>query len=248
MKTIEEFRHPVREIENVWIELSDGCRLAARIWLPETAEARPVPAILEYLPYRKRDFTRARDEPMHHYFAGSGYAAVRVDLRGSGDSEGVLSDEYSPAEQDDALDVIAWLARQPWCSGKVGMMGISWGGFNALQVAARNPPALAAIMTLCASDDRYADDAHYMGGCLLNENQSWGSVLFSFNAYPPDPEIVGERWRDMWRERLEHATLFPALWLEHPHRDAYWKHGSVGEDYARIRCPVYVVSGWADGY
>ncbi|HUO81230.1 MAG TPA: CocE/NonD family hydrolase [Gammaproteobacteria bacterium] len=248
MNVVEAFPYRVREIENVWIELADGCRLAARIWLPEDAEARPVPAILEYLPYRKRDFTRARDEPMHHYFAGYGYAVVRVDLRGSGDSGGVLVDEYAPGEQDDALEVIAWLARQPWCSGAVGMLGISWGGFNALQVAARDPPALKAIIALCASDDRYADDAHYMGGCLLNENQSWGSVLLSFNAYPPDPLVVGERWREMWMQRLESATLFPAVWLEHQRRDAYWKHGSVREDYARIRCAVYAIGGWTDGY
>lgn len=248
MRTVEEFARDVREIENLWIPLPDGCRLAARVWLPEDAGERPVPAILEYLPYRKRDFTRSRDEPMHHYFAGKGYAAVRVDIRGTGDSDGILTDEYSRAEREDALAVIAWLATQDWCDGNVGMMGISWGGFNSLQTAALRPPALKAIITLCASDDRYADDAHYMGGCLLNENQSWGSVLFGFNAYPPDPEISGEGWREKWRRRLEAATLFPALWLRHQRRDDYWKDGSVCEDYARIACPVYAIGGWADGY
>ncbi len=247
-RIIDSFPRAVREIENCWIPLADGCRLAARIWLPADAESRPVPAILEYLPYRKRDFTRARDEPMHHYFAGHGYAAVRVDLRGSGDSEGLLTDEYTAQEHDDAVEVIRWLAAQPWCSGAVGMMGISWGGFNSLQVAARQPPELKAIITLCSTDDRYADDAHYMGGCVLNENLTWGSVLFSYNAFPPDPEIVGDRWRDMWRERLEHAVLFPALWLQHPWRDDYWKHGSVCEDFSQIRCPVYAIGGWADAY
>ena len=181
----------IEEIENVWIPMSDGCRIAARIWLPKSAETTPVPAILEYIPYRKRDFMRARDEPIHRYFAQAGYAAVRVDLRGSGDSDGLLLDEYTQQEQDDALEIIAWIAAQPWCTGAVGMMGISWGGFNALQVAARRPPALKAIITLCSTDDRYADDAHYMGGCLLNENQQWGSILLTYGAYPPDPEIVG---------------------------------------------------------
>ena len=156
--------------------MSDGCRIAARIWLPAGAEPTPVPAILEYIPYRKRDFMRARDEPIHRYFAQAGYAAVRVDLRGSGDSDGVLFDEYTQQELDDALEIIAWIAAQPWCSGAVGMMGISWGGFNALQVAALDPPALKAIITLCSTDDRYADDAHYMGGCLLNENLQWGAI------------------------------------------------------------------------
>ncbi len=240
--------HAVREIENAFIPLADGCRLAARIWLPDNAERHPVPAILEYIPYRKRDFMRARDEPMHHYLAGHGYAAVRVDVRGSGDSDGILTDEYHPQEQADAVEVIAWLAAQTWCDGSVGMTGISWGGFNCLQVAARRPPALKAIISLCAADDRYADDAHYMGGCLLNENQIWGTVLFGLNALPPDPEIVGTRWRDMWMERLRHDRPFPAVWLGHQRRDDYWKQGSVCEDFDRIACPVYAISGWADGY
>ena len=239
---------PVREIENLFITLADGTRLAARLWLPEDAETNPVPAILEYIPYRKRDFMRLRDEPMHHYYAGHGYAAIRVDLRGSGDSDGVLEDEYLPREQQDALEVIAWLARQPWCDGNVGMTGISWGGFNSLQVAALRPPALKAIITLCASDDRYSDDAHYMGGCLLNENQIWGTVLFGGNALPPDPALVGERWRDLWMQRLEANKPFPAHWLRHQRRDDYWKQGSACEDFSRIQCPVYAIGGWADGY
>jgi putative CocE/NonD family hydrolase len=248
MKTIHRFPRAVRVIENCWIPMPDECRLAARIWLPADAERSPVPAILEYIPYRKRDLTRARDEPMHHYFAGYGYAAVRVDLRGSGDSDGLLLDEYLMQEHDDALEVIRWIAQQPWCSGAVGMMGKSWGGFNSLQVAARRPPELKAILAVCSTDDRYRDDVHYMGGCLLNENLTWGSVLMSYNACPPDPALVGERWRGMWRERLEHAVFFPAVWLEHPRRDAYWKHGSVCEDYGAIACPVYAIGGWSDAY
>ena len=248
MRELSRFPRPIREIEHCWIPLPDGARLAARVWLPADAEAEPVPAILEYLPYRKRDFTRARDEPMHSYLAGHGYASVRVDIRGSGDSDGLLTDEYSAAEHADAVEAIAWLAAQPWCDGAVGMMGISWGGFNALQVAAHRPPALRAIITLCASDDRYADDAHYMGGCLLNENLQWGTLLTHYNAYPPDPAIVGDAWRATWRARLERATLFPELWMRHPHRDAYWARGSVADDYDRIACAVYAIGGWADGY
>ncbi len=244
----ETFPNNVHEIENLWIPMPDGCKLAARVWMPAAAQTCPVPAIFEYIPYRKRDFTRSRDEPLHHYFAGHGYASVRVDLRGSGDSDGLLSDEYTKQEHDDAVAAIAWIASQPWCDGNVGMMGISWGGFNSLQVAALRPPALKAIITLCSADDRYADDAHYMGGCLLNENLTWGSVLLMFNAMPPDPEIVGDAWREMWQHRLENATLFPAVWMQHQHRDAYWRHGSVCEDFQQIQCPVYAIGGWADGY
>ena len=163
MKIVADLPRRVREIENTWIPLGDGCRLAARVWLPEDAQADPVPAILEYLPYRKRDGTAERDEMIHPYIAGHGYACLRVDIRGSGESDGVLLDEYLRQEQDDALEVIAWIAAQPWCTGGVGMIGISWGGFNGLQVAARRPAALKAVITLCSTDDRYADDAHYHG-------------------------------------------------------------------------------------
>jgi uncharacterized protein len=248
VKVVADFPRPVRVVENEWIPLPDGTRLAARIWLPQDAAAAPVPALLEYLPYRKRDFMRSRDGPMHHYLAGHGYASVRVDIRGAGDSEGVTRDEYTETEHTDAIAVIEWLAAQPWCSGAVGMFGISWGGFNSLQVAARAPEALKAIISVCAADDRYADDAHYMGGCLLNENLIWGSAFFMYNALPPDPEIVGRRWRAMWQERLDNAVLFPAHWLRHQRRDDYWRHGSVCEDYAAVRCPVYAIGGWADGY
>src|ERR671934_1065796 len=187
MRTRTDFPRAIREIEHTWITLSDGCRLAARIWLPADAEAQPVPAILEYLPYRKNDFTAARDAIHHPYFAGHGYAGVRVDLRGSGDSDGLLLDEYLPGEQDDALEVIAWLAAQPWCTGTVGMLGISWGGFNGLQGAARRPPALKAVISVCATDDRYADDVHYMGGCVLADAMLWwASIMLAFNARPPD--------------------------------------------------------------
>ena len=197
----------IEEVEHVLIPMADGVRLAARLFLPFDAAERPVPAILEYIPYRKRDLMRARDEPIHRYFALHGYASVRVDVRGTGDSEGVFHDEYSVQEGEDARDVLKWIASQPWCSGSVGMMGISWGGFNSLQVAALRPPELKAIISLCAADDRYTDDAHYMGGCLLNENMQWGSILTMYAAYPPDPETVGDAWREMWRDRLAHLAV-----------------------------------------
>jgi uncharacterized protein len=238
----------VREIPNLWIPLGDGTRLAGRLWLPDDAEQNPVPALLEYLPYRKRDGTAERDSLTHPYLAAHGYACIRVDVRGSGESEGVLSDEYAQAELDDGVEVIAWLARQPWCSGQVGMFGISWGGFNALQVAALRPPALKAIVTICSTDDRYADDVHYMGGAKLNAGFGWASFFFSDMTHPPDPLLVGERWRAMWLERLQALPQFLALWLEHQPRDAYWRHGSVCEDYGAIQCAVLAVGGWTDGY
>lgn len=248
MKIVTEYPREVIEEANVAIPMPDGVTLAARIWRPRGSEGAPVPAILEYLPYRKRFGTAERDEVMHPYLAGHGYACVRVDLRGSGESDGVLEDEYLQQELDDGVKVIEWIAAQPWCDGNLGMMGISWGGFNGLQIAALRPPALKAIVTLCSTDDRFADDIHHMGGCLLGDQLSWASVMFSFNSMPPDPQLVGERWREMWLQRLDGSGLWLEKWMRHQRRDAYWAHGSVCEDYGAIQCPVYAVSGWADGY
>jgi predicted acyl esterase len=242
-----DFPHRVECIDHTWIPLSDGTRLAARMWLPQ--DAGPVPAILEYLPYRKGDAFARRDSHHHPYFAGFGYAGVRVDLRGTGDSDGILLDEYLPQEQDDALEVIAWLAEQPWCSGAVGMIGISWGGFNGLQAAARRPPALKAVISMCASDDRHADDVHYVGGCVLAVDMlPWAATMLTGNALPPDPQAVGDGWRETWLDRIDRTPSFIEPWLGHQRRDDYWRQGSVCEDYAAIAAPVYAVGGWADGY
>ncbi|MER8600874.1 CocE/NonD family hydrolase [Mesorhizobium sp. M1339] len=236
-------------MENVWIPLADGTRLAAKIWLPEDAASNPIPAIIDYIPYRKRDGTVLGNERMFPYFATHGYASIRIDIRGTGDSDGLFEDEYVKQEQDDAVEAIQWITRQPWCSGSVGMIGISWGGFSALQVAARRPKGLKAIITHCSTDDRYADDVHYMGGCLLNDTLVWGTDCFLRMARAPDPEIVGEdRWRTMWMERLENVRPTLIDWLSHQRRDEFWKHGSVCEDYGAIDCAVFAVGGWADGY
>ncbi|HVF07951.1 MAG TPA: CocE/NonD family hydrolase, partial [Actinomycetota bacterium] len=244
---MQGFPHDVVRTPNEWITLPDRTRLAARLWRPDTDE--PVPAILEYLPYRKGDSMAARDESIGAWFAGHGYAYVRVDIRGTGDSDGVITDEYTLQEHDDALAVIAWLADAPWCSGAIGMVGISWGGFNSLQVAARRPPALKAVISICSTDDRYADDVHYKGGCVLAcDALPWASVMLAYDALPPDPVTVGDGWKETWLRRLDETPPFISAWVTHQRRDDYWKHGSICEDYGAIECPVYMVGGWADGY
>lgn len=245
MKTITDFPHAVTESADLGIVLADGCRLSARVWMPEGPG--PFPAILEFLPYRKRDGTTARDALTHPYFAGHGFACFRVDMRGNGDSDGLMEDEYSPQELADACEVIAWIAAQPWSNGRVGMMGISWGGFNSLQVAALQPPALKAIVTLCSTVDRYADDIHYKGGCLLNENMGWGATMWAYSSRAPDPALRAD-WRAEWMKRLEAEPFLPAVWLRHQRRDAYWRHGSVCEDYGSIKAAVLAVGGWGDSY
>ncbi|MFB4168307.1 CocE/NonD family hydrolase [Virgibacillus sp. JSM 102003] len=247
-KTITEFPREIEKKDHVWIPMSDGTKLAATIWLPKDAAENPVPAILEYLPYRKDDFTAIRDSIRHPYFAGHGYASIRVDIRGTGNSDGILPDEYLKQEHDDALEVFDWIKEQSWATGDVGMIGKSWGGFNGLQVAARQHPALKTIITLCSTDDRYADDVHYRGGNILASDMLWwASTMFAYSARPQDPEVVGEGWKENWLERLK-TTPYVNEWMSHQTRDDYWKHGSINEDYSDIQIPVFTVGGWQDGY
>ncbi|AEK62745.1 CocE/NonD family hydrolase [Collimonas fungivorans] len=256
MKIKYQFPHAIKEIEHGTIILSDGCRLAYRMWLPAAALADSagftVPAILEYLPYRKRDGTAVRDQLTHPYFAGHGYACLRVDMRGCGESDGLLADEYLQQEQDDAIEVIRWITQQPWSSGKVGMMGISWGGFNGLQIAAQieaiQPDTLKAVITLCSTDNRFTDDIHYKGGCMLLENAGWAATMFSYGAAAPDPLLVGAGWRELWLQRLKNMPLLLKNWLQHQTFDAYWQHGSVCCDYSKIKAAVYAIGGWGDAY
>lgn len=248
MRHRTELPHRVREVRDVRAKMSDGCVLAGRLWLPEGEEREPAPAIFEFLPYRKGDATAERDALNGGWLAGHGFAFVRFDMRGTGDSEGLMRDEYLPREQRDGVEIVEWIAAQPWCTGRVAMMGLSWGAFSGLQVAAQRPPALGAVVAVAGTDDRYADDIHYIGGALLNDNLAWAGVMLGYLARPPDPAIVGERWRAMWHERLEAVPLLAADWLTHQRRDEYWKNGSVGEHIERVQVPVLAAAGWADAY
>ncbi len=239
----------VEVIEHLWIPLADGTRLAARAWLPAGAREHPVPAIFEYLPYRLTEGTAVWDHAQHTFFAQNGYAGVRVDIRGSGNSDGPIMDEYCAQEQADALEVLRWIAAQEWCDGAIGMIGTSWGGFNGLQIAALAPPELQAVVTNFASDDRYGDDVHYRGGCVLGMDMlHWSVSMMSFLAQPPAPWVVGDSWRQRWLDRLETMQPLGEIWLSHQRRDAYWQHGSVRDDYSAITAPVMAIGGWTDGY
>ncbi|WP_406293931.1 CocE/NonD family hydrolase [Streptomyces sp. NBC_00624] len=233
--------------EDVWIPLPDGTRLHARIWRPITDE--PVPALLEYLPYRLSDWTAPRDRQRHPWYAGHGYASVRVDARGHGNSEGLPADAYDATGPADGVAVVHWLAGQEWCSGRVGMFGISWGGSVSLRIAALAPEPLKAIVTVCSTDDRYDNDAHYMGGSVLAVGMhARAATTLAFAARPPDPAHVGDGWKAMWLKRLEAVDPPVHTWLAHRTRDAYWAHGSVCGDYSAIEAHVLAVGGWLDPY
>lgn len=236
----------VEETEHLWIPTPDGVRLAARLWRP--AIAAPTPALLEIIPYRKRDMVRARDERNHPYFAAHGYACLRVDMRGSGDSDGVMADMYSEAELADTRHVIEWIAAQPWCDGQVGMFGTSWGGTASLQASVDAPPALKAAIAVCATHDRYEDDIHHKGGCLLTDSIEWGATLPAILAAPPDAATVGAEWRGKWLKRLD-ALAFPLeAWLREEARGAYWRRGSIRRRADALSVPVFCVGGWSDRY
>ena len=246
--TVDDGANEFEVVETMWIDMPGRPRLAARVWLPADAADNPVPAILEFLPYRRRDGTAARDESTYPAFARAGYAGVRVDMRGTGDSDGLYDDEYSETELADAEAVIGWIAAQAWCTGAVGMMGISWGGFNALQVAARRPPALRAVISIASSVDRFNDDIHYRNGCHLGAHLGWATTVLGYIARPPDSDVVGDRWREMWLQRLEAIEPASFTWIAHQRRDAFWKHGSIGDDFGAVQIPALVIAGWADGY
>jgi putative CocE/NonD family hydrolase len=241
-------RHGVRIERNVRIPVRDGARLAADLVRPD--EEGRFPAVIEYLPYRKDDNTAAAGD-VHHYLAERGFVGVRLDVRGTGGSDGVNTDEYVPQEQEDGCDAVEWVARQPWCNGRVGMFGSSYGGFTALQVAMHRPPSLKAIVPLYATDDRYTDDCHYTPGGNLRmyyDVGCYGGLMVAMNALPPVPEFAGEAWAEMWQRRLEENEPYIPKWLAQQTDGSYWRPGSLRPGYERIACPVFLIGGWRDGY
>lgn len=233
--------------EDVFVTMRDGVRLAATLYLPSRPE--PWPALVEALPYRKDDLT-AHYRPEYHRFADEfGYLVCRVDVRGTGSSEGTSTGEYTQEELEDLAEVIGWLSSRPWSNGNVGMYGTSWSGFNSLQTAMLRPPALKAICSIFASDDRYADDVHYFGGALKQlDFTDYPNIMAAANVLPPVPRVFGDGWHEAWDRRLETYRPWLLDWLEHQTYDAFWKHGSLREDYASIEAATMLVTGWADGY
>jgi uncharacterized protein len=234
------------EERRAWIATRDGIRLAARLWIPDAA---PAPVLLEALPYRMDDLTSSYASEYERLCLEGGFAVCRLDIRGTGSSEGIAEDEYTQAELDDICEVIAWLAAQEWSNGRVGMYGTSWSGFNSIQVACLRPPALHAIVPIYATDDRYTDDVHYMGGAVKAVDLvDWVTYMIACNALPPVPAVYGDGWRAEWLRRVEETPPWVLRWLEEQHDGPYWRHGSLRPGYDRIACATMIVAGMADGY
>ena len=215
---------PTFDVETVWdarIRVRDGVELSANLWLPKPADGSPAgpsgerfPAVLEMIPYGKDNWRRNADVARGTYLASRGYALCRVDVRGTGSSGGIALDEYTEDETRDGYDAVEWLAAQPWCTGAVGMWGISYGGFTSIQVAKLRPPHLRAIVPVQATDDRYLTDVHYVGGCVTGSELSQYAVSqVAMNAMPPDRAFRGDSWRDEWLARLEQTPPWLFAWL-----------------------------------
>ena len=230
-------------MQNAWIPMKDGVRLSATLYMPdETKAGEKFPAILEYQPYRKDDAMAARDYGIYSYFARRGYVCARVDIRGFGTSEGVPTDrEYSEQEQEDGLQIIAWLARQPWSNGNVGMMGISWSGFNSLQMAMRHPPELKAILAVDATAELFHDDIHYIDGMVhIDEfelNMDMAPGMTGGPDYTLAEEVLGPRFN---------APPWSLLYLQHQHDGPFWR--SPVRPLSEITVPSFVIGGLQDGY
>ncbi|HET7090139.1 MAG TPA: CocE/NonD family hydrolase, partial [Anaerolineae bacterium] len=235
---------------NVRLLMRDGVELSANVWMPVARMAgERFPVILEMIPYRKDDWRYITDHKRGAYFAQRGFAFCRLDVRGTGSSQGIAMDEYTRDETQDGYDAVEWLAAQPWCSGRAGMWGVSYGGFTAIQVAMLQPPHLKAIVPVYATDDRYTDDVHYIGGCMVaSEFAQYAVSQVGMNAMPPRPEYVGARWAEEWKTRLAKTPPWPIEWLRHPADGPYWRNGSLAPDYGRITCAVFHIGGWMDGY
>jgi hypothetical protein len=238
----QNLRHEGVEIREVMIPMLDGTRLAADLYIPEGASER-MPVLLEYLPYRKDEGRRNRFG-LYAYFVDRGYVVARVDIRGTGNSEGKLVPyEYSEQEQADGELVIDWLSKQSFSNGNIGMFGISWGGFNAIHMAMRRPPALKAIITIMSTDDIYQDDVHFMDGMMHIDAYEIGQDLS--NILPGAPSFVLDS--AYFTHRFETEPWL--LQYKRQQRDGgFWDRASLNADYSKINIPVFAIGGWYDGY
>ena len=214
------------------------------------------PAIMSYSPYRRITLVQSQSSEEDFdlyahgasYFAQRGYAVIHYDVRGTGNSAGYSHDVYADKERRDGYDMVEWIAAQAWCDGNVGMWGKSYHGVVQWQVAAQNPPHLKALIVGSANDDVYRDWVWPGGALRPYMFDTYSPLMTAWNFSPPDIEVAGEKWSEIWHEHLEKNAPWGIGYISHPLRDSYWLDRSLQPDYSRIKVPTMVYSGWADCY
>jgi len=233
-------------IDRTTVEMDDGVKLAVTFYKPADASPeKKVPIVINMVPYRKDDIFYAGDYGPYSYLAERGIACARIDIRGTGGSDGVLVDrEYSDAELSDLESCIAKFAALPWCNGSIGMQGKSWAGFNALMMAMRQPPALKAIIAAHASEDLYANDVHNWDGVLHLD--IFTEEIETEGLMPKSPDYVLDK--EYYRNRFDREPWI-FNYLSHQRDGKFWRDGrSLFTGYNRVKVPIYVIGGMLDGY
>lgn len=234
----------VEKALHVRVRMRDGVELCANVFRP--AGNGRLPVLLVRTPYGKGTDLSATYEA----FVKAGYALVVQDVRGRGHSEG----QFRPLEQEvkDGYDTLAWIAAQPWCSGKIGMMGASYLGIVQWKAAISGSPYLKAISPAVSGSDEFEDRFYSKGGAMkLGHRLSWMAANLRL---PQLPEPKFEDYvnhlplRTSDRAATGRSVDFWQTALDHPVYDAYWKSISTREQLDRVQVPVLSFAGWYDNF
>lgn len=252
--------YKVQHLRNIRIPMADGVTLAADLYMPEVAAESGAslggqvphgkfPAIIEYTPYHKNNNAfygpRATRYP---YFASHGYVFVNVDIRGLGDSDGFNTSLSSEDEIRDNLEVIRWCARQPWCDGNVGMIGISYTAGVCYDAARAAPPELKAVVLCQMTSDWYDGMACPGGTPRPFAYENYAPLMAAYNLAPPNPDLVGADWSRIWQARLDSSVPWSISWLAHLLDGPFWESKLLRGHEDRVTAATYFISGWCDWY
>ena len=228
--------------KNVEVPMRDGAKLMADVFRPQGTEK--VPALLNLGPYQKDklwvapDTLEEKGNPYMNWetvnplwWVPQGYAAVRVDARGSGMSPG-QHEPWSHAEAIDFYDAIEWAAAQPWCNGKVGLNGISYYAMNQWYIANLSPPSLKAIMPWEGAADLYRD-ALYHGGIFSVFMSNWITAHTMHHLLGRASRIEPDRWQTDTMYRWLHDSL-----------DSGALRGAQAQ-WDKITVPLFTAGNWS---
>ena len=222
---------------DVKVTMRDGVRISLCVYRP--LDERAVPVLFAASPYQ-HEFDAVPAFPLFpwretgpvEWYVSRGYAYVHADVRGSGKSEGEFG-FMDFTEQEDYVELIAWIAQQPWCTGRVGGIGQSYYAMAQWLMATRNPPALACIVPYDGLVDQYRC-SNYHGGIFCNYRSSWYANLRADNQHRP----AGAKGRPPMRFDLVGAIT------EHTLYDDWWRERSPFERLGEIKVPVLSIGHW----